>query len=392
MSPDALRQERSAPDRAVAGRRSTHAERRSSPLRLCVVAPSLGILGGQSVNAQRLIQRLAEDPDIEVSFLPHDPSLPGPLQHLKRVKYLRTLATFVAYVASLRRLRQYDVVHVFSASYWSFLLAPAPAILVGRAFGKRVILNYRSGEAADHLAHWRSAVPLLRRASALVVPSGYLVDVFARFGLAATPIFNFVNVDAIPYRERGPVRPLFLANRNFVAHYNVDCVLRAFRLIQERWPDAELVVAGDGPERQALQELARKLGLRNTTFVGQVDPSQMFGLYDRADVYLNAPNLDNMPNSIIEAFAAGLPVVTTDAGGIPYIVADEVNGLLSPCGDPEALAANALRLLNDGALARRISMRARRDVETHYTWPAVHAAWRRAYGVSASEAVSSASA
>ena len=145
-------------------------------------------------------------------------------------------------------------------------------------------------------------------------------------------------------------------------------------------------------ERQALQELARKLGLRNTTFVGQVDPSQMFGLYDRADVYLNAPNLDNMPNSIIEAFAAGLPVVTTDAGGIPYIVADEVNGLLSPCGDPEALAANALRLLNDGALARRISMRARRDVETHYTWPAVHAAWRRAYGVSASEAVSSASA
>lgn len=385
MSRDVLRQAGSALERRSTG------EPRRSPLRLCVVAPSLGILGGQSVNAQRLIERLVEDPDIEVSFLPHDPTLPGPVQHLKRVKYLRTLATFAAYLVSLRRLRRYDVVHVFSASYWSFLLAPAPAVLVGRAFGKRVILNYRSGEAADHLAHWRSAVPLLRRASTLVVPSGYLVDVFARFGLAATPIFNFVNVDAIPHRERGPVRPVFLANRNFVAHYNVDCVLRAFRLIQERWPDAELIVAGDGPERDALQALARELGLRNTTFVGQVDPSRMFGLYDRADVYLNAPNLDNMPNSIIEAFAAGLPVVTTNAGGIPYIVTDGVNGLLSPCGDAEALAANALRLLDDGALARRISTRARADVESHYTWSAVHTAWRQVYGLSATEAEDSTS-
>jgi L-malate glycosyltransferase len=378
--PGVLDEQSSAAGLAIAAEGSTHG-RRNSRTRLCIVAPSLGILGGQSVNARRLIARLAGDPDLEISFLPHDPPLPGPLRHLKRVKYLRTLATFALYVASLRRLRRQDVVHIFSASYWSFLLAPAPAVLVGRALGKRVILNYRSGEAADHLAHWRTAVPLLRRATVLVVPSGYLVDVFARFGLAATPISNFVNVDTIPYRERGPVRPLFLANRNFAAHYNVACVLRAFRLIQERWPDAELVLAGDGAERDALHALARNLDLRNTTFVGQVDPAKMSALYDRADVYLNAPNLDNMPNSVIEAFAAGLPVVTTGAGGIPYIVTHDVNGLISPCDDAEALAANALRLLEDEALARRLSVRGRQEVEAKYTWPAVHSAWRRAYGL-----------
>jgi glycosyltransferase involved in cell wall biosynthesis len=86
-----------------------------------------------------------------------------------------------------------------------------------------------------------------------------------------------------------------------------------------------------------------------------------------------------------------LPVVTTNAGGIPYIVTDGVNGLLSPCGDAEALAANALRLLDDGALARRISTRARADVESHYTWSAVHTAWRQVYGLSATEAEDSTS-
>jgi L-malate glycosyltransferase len=380
VSVDAVRQEASAVGSRIVTKRDTRAQR-SARLRLCVVAPSLGILGGQSVNAQRLIARLAEDPDLEISFLPHDAALPGPFRYLKRIKYLRTLATFVAYIVSLRRLRHQDVVHVFSASYWSFLLAPAPAVLLGRAFGKRVILNYRSGEAADHLTKSRTAVRLLRRASLLVVPSGYLVDVFARFGLAATPVYNFVNTDAIPYRKRGPVRPLFLANRNFAIHYNVACVLRAFRLIQDRWPNAELIVAGDGPERAALHALARQLGLANTTFVGQVTPEAMFGLYDSADVYLNAPDLDNMPNSVIEAFAAGLPVVTTDAGGIPYIVTHGVNGLMSPCDDAEALAANALRLLEDASLARRLSARGREDVEARYTWPAVHGAWRRVYGL-----------
>lgn len=358
------------------------AGRTSHRRRVCIVAPSPAIIGGQAVIAQRLMAQLAQDSDIEMSFLPHDAVLPRPICRVRRVKYLRTLVTFAAYLVSLvRHLRHQDVVHVFSASYWSFLLAPAPAVIIGRVLGKRVILNYHSGEAADHLARWRTAVPVLRRASAIVVPSDYLVDVFARFGLTATAIVNFVDVTSIQHRQRGPVRPFFLANRNFAPHYNVACVLRAFQIIQQQRPDARLVVAGDGQERDALHALARRLELRNVVFVGQVPPAKMAALYDAADVYLNAPDVDNMPSSIIEAFAAGLPVVTSNAGGIPYIVTHGENGLLSAPADAEALAANALRLLDDGALALRISTNGRRDVETKYTWPAVHAAWRRAYGV-----------
>jgi glycosyltransferase involved in cell wall biosynthesis len=355
------------------------------PRRICIVAPSLDIVGGQSVVAQRLMQQLAGDADLALAFLPHNPRLPGVLRALQRVRYVRTVTTSVAYVWSLlRELPRHDVIHVFSASYWSFLLAPAPAVLLGRLFGKRVILNYHSGEADDHLTRWRWFAPrVIRRASVVVVPSHYLVDVFARHGLRAEAIYNFVDVDAIPFRERAPLRPHFLSNRNFAPHYNVACVLRAFRRIQEARPDARLVVAGDGDERGALHALARELELRNVDFVGQVAPSAMAALYDGADVYLNAPSVDNMPISIIEAFAAGLPVVSTNAGGIPYIVTDGETGLLSNVGDERALADNALRLLAEPELARRLARDARREVRTKYTWPAVRAGWRQVYGLMA---------
>src|SRR5829696_65960 len=157
------------------------------PIRVLLVAPSLTILGGQAVAAQRLLERLRAVPGLDVGFLPHDPRTNALLRLLQRVKYVRTVATSLAYVTSLiRTIPRYDVVHVFAASYWSFLLAPTPAILIGKWLGKRVVVNYRSGEAEDHLRNWpHTAIPTLRSADAVVTPSDYLVDVFSRFGLRA---------------------------------------------------------------------------------------------------------------------------------------------------------------------------------------------------------------
>jgi L-malate glycosyltransferase len=351
------------------------------PIRVCIVAPSLSILGGQAVAAQRLLERLRAVPGLEVEFLPHDPRTNALLRLLQRVKYVRTVATSIAYVASLiRTLPRYDVVHVFSASYWSFLLAPTPAILIGKWLGKRVVVNYRSGEAEDHLQRWRrTAIPTLQHADVVVTPSAYLVDVFARFGVRAEAISNFVDPHAVLFRRRTSLRPVFLSNRNFQALYNVPCVLRAFAVIQARIPEARLIVIGDGPERAHVHETARALALRNVEFVGAVPPTEMGRWYDRADVYVNASDIDNMPNSIIEAFACALPVVTTRAGGIPYVVEHERNGLLVDLGDHEGLAAAALRLLDDPDLAERLIVEGLRDVDQLYTWAAVSHRWAALY-------------
>ncbi len=353
-----------------------YTEKNSTPLRVLIVAPSLDILGGQAVQASRLLARLREQSAVEVSFLPVNPRLPGVLRRLQSFKYIRTVVTSLLYWALLlARVRKYDVIHVFSASYTSFVLAPTPAIIVAKLYRKKVILNYRSGEAADHLQRWRrTALPTIRLVDRIAVPSGYLVEVFGRFGLSAHSIFNFVDTDSFKFRTRTPLRPVFLSNRNLEPLYNVACILRAFAIIQSRVPDARLIVAGNGSRQDALKELACKLQLRGVEFVGRSAPEKIHRLYDEADIYLNSPDIDNMPGSILEAFASGLPVVTTDAGGIPYIVTDRVTGLLVERNDHEAMAERALMLLGDERLALKVAARAREECKK-YEWAAVKSQW-----------------
>ena len=352
----------------------------SNPLRVLIVGPSLEILGGQAVQASRLFSRLSEEPSIEVSFLPVNPRLPGPLAKLQKIKYIRTVVTSLLYWALLlARVSQYDVIHVFSASYFSFVLAPTPAILIAKLYGKKIVLNYRSGQAADHLRRWRrTAIPTMRLVDEIAVPSNYLVDVFAQFDLLSRSIYNFVDVDRFCFRKRSPLRPVFLSNRNLEPLYNVGCILRAFAIIQKRFGDAQLIVAGDGTERPKLEALAKELQLRNVEFKGRVAPEQMHEIYDAADVYLNAPNIDNMPGSIIEAFASGLPVVTTDAGGIPYLVSDRSTGFMIRCGDHLSMAQRCLSLLEDETLCSSITSRALEECNK-YQWSAVKDEWLKLY-------------
>lgn len=349
-------------------------------MRVLLIAPSTVIVGGQSRQAAKLLDLLGRESALEVGFVPHNPVLPTPFRWLQQVKYVRTIVTTSAYWLSLvRKLPQYDVAQIFSASYYSYLLSVAPAILLAKLFGTKSVLNYRSGEAEDHLSNWpRTTVPVMRLADEIVTPSQYLVDVFARFGLRARSIFNNVDFQKFRYRERDVLAPKFLASRSLEPLYNVECTLNAFAIIQTKYPEATLTLAGDGPLRNDLEELAKKLQLRNIRFLGFVSFETMAALYDEADIYLNSPDIDNAPNSLIECMVSGLPIVTTDAGGIPYLVTHEETCLMVPRGDAVSLAGAALRFLEEPGLASRISKNAHRQAES-FGWPAIREKWLSLY-------------
>jgi glycosyltransferase involved in cell wall biosynthesis len=360
---------------AVSGSRSAPA------LKVALVAPSLEILGGQAVQAHRLLEALGNIPGIEARLLPINPKLPGVVLWMQRVKYLRTLTTSFTYVLSLvRGIPRVDVLHVFSASYLSFVLAPTPALVLARLFQKPVVLHYHSGEAEDHLARWRrTAIPTLKLADQLVVPSEYLRKVFASFGLAAEVIPNSLDLESFKFRSRNQLRPVFLSNRNFETHYGVDTVLQAFALIQRRFPEARLLLAGYGSQRRSLVRLVESLGCSNVSMLGRVPPGEMARLYDEADIFLNASEIDNMPLSIMEAQASGLPIVTSGAGGIPWIAEHEHTALLVQPRRPEQLARAALRLLDEPELAFRLSEKGRENVEMRFGMEQVLPSWVRLY-------------
>jgi glycosyltransferase involved in cell wall biosynthesis len=155
-------------------------------------------------------------------------------------------------------------------------------------------------------------------------------------------------------------------------------VLRAFALIQQQTPDASLTIVGDGSQREALERLKTELNLQHTSFTGRVEHEEIYDRYTQADVFLNASRIDNQPLSILEAFACGLPVVTTDAGGIPDIVTDQETGFVVPIDDCEALAARATKLVADRNIAPTMVQKARKEV-TKYTWEVVCDQWLRLY-------------
>ena len=358
----------------------SEARPKTKPIRVLIAAPSLDILGGQSRQAVRLREGLGSEPSLQVGFVPHNPRLPFPFRWLQRIKYIRTISTTLYYILLLLFIvPRYDIVHIFSASYYSYLFCAVPPILIAKLFGKRSILNYRSGEAEDHLQNWRlTARPIMRLADVIVVPSGYLVELFGRFDLPARAIYNLVELDRFSYRERRPLKPIFLTSRLLEPLYNVGCVLKAFALIQKEYPEAELTVAADGWMRAELEQLAVDLNLKATRFIGRVPFDQMPAMYDAAEIYLTATNLDNMPASITECMACGVPVVTTDAGGIPYIVKHEESCLMIARDDHVAMAESAIRLLRDNDLAVRLTERARAD-SVKFTWNAVRAEWIKLY-------------
>lgn len=356
----------------------TMARNRVSRPRIAMVAPSLGVLGGQAVQAKVLADHLRAD-GYEVELVPINPPFPRGAGWLKRLRFIRTVANEGLYLPTLRKLRSADVVHVLSASYWSFLLAPLPAIVAARKWGKPILLNYHSGEADDHLAHWGSLVhPWLKMVDKIVVPSVFLRDVFARHGYRAEVIHNIIDTGQFRYRERLPLLPEFLSVRNFEPHYGVEITLVAFAMIQTVFPAASLTVAGQGPQEAELKHLAQALALRNVRFIGAVDPAQMPSLYDRHSVFLNASFVDNQPLSVLEAMASGMPVVSTPIGDIPNMVKDGESATLVSAGDPYAMAKAATLLLEQPQRAALMAQRAKESL-VRYDWSKVGPAWADTY-------------
>src|SRR5947207_3056973 len=125
--------------------------------------------------------------------------------------------------------------------------------------------------------------------------------------------------------------PHVVVTRNLEPIYDIPTALRAFATIRNQYPDARLSVAGSGPLRGDLERVAESLHIADAvTFTGRLDNEQLPELYRSANLMLNPSTVDNMPISILEALASGIPVVSTNVGGVPFVVEEGTTALLVP--------------------------------------------------------------
>src|SRR5437868_8221442 len=147
----------------------------SKKVKVLIVATSMRVIGGQSIQAKRLTDAFENDPGVEMRFLPNNPETP-----FQNIKYLRTIfASIKFWWLLLRKIYKFDVVQVFSSATTGYIIATLPPLVVSKIYGRKVVLNYHSGELARHIEDWRlSALPTMRKFDEIVVPSQFLVDVF----------------------------------------------------------------------------------------------------------------------------------------------------------------------------------------------------------------------
>ena len=324
--------------------------------RVCLVGPLPPPSGGMAEQTAQLA-RLLNSEGVQVDIVQVNPPYPDNL--LGSLRGVRAIFRLIPY---LRRLWQAignaSIVHVMANSGWSWYLYAAPAIQIAHFRKIPSIINYRGGGAGEFLRKSSKRVlPTLAKTQALVLPSGFLLRVFQEFGISGRIVPNIVDLSRFSPTEQelSSSSPHIVVTRNLESIYGIDVALKAFKLVLVQFPTARMTIAGTGDQAKSLQQMARELAIdRQVEFVGRLGREEVVALYKTANVLFNASRIDNMPNSLLEALASGVPIVTTNAGGIPHMVQHRETALLVDIDDFSAMADATLSVLKDAQLRSKL--------------------------------------
>jgi len=281
---------------------------------------------------------------------------------------------------ALARRHAYDAAIVDVYSGRTFLWTEIAAATL-RAARRPFVLVLRGGGlpafSARHAARVRRC---LQHANLVVVPSGYLHDGMRKYREDLRVIPNPVDLSRCEFRWRQAVQPKLVWLRAFRRFYNPAMAADVLADLSTDLPDVHLTMIGpdkgDGSGADT-NARAHALGVESRiTRAGGVAKRDVPGWLQRGDILINTADADNMPVSVLEAMACGLCVVSTNVGGMPYLIDHEHNGLLVPPRDPKAMAAAVRRIVGDPALASRLSRAARTKAE-QFDWPSVLPQWQQ---------------
>jgi glycosyltransferase involved in cell wall biosynthesis len=278
--------------------------------------------------------------------------------------------------------KDYKIALVDVYSGKAFILAEVCCFMLG-LLNKPYILNLHGGSLPSFAARWPNRMRrLLNSARIVAVPSAYLLDAMVRYSSNIRVLPNPIDVNKYTYRLRKKPLPQIVWLRSFHAIYNPAMAARFMASLLGKHPNARLRMIGpdnkDG-SYQSTKDLIIELGLvESVTLPGGIPKSDVPGWLDQGDIFINTTNVDNTPISVLEAMACGMCVVSTDVGGIPYLIKNEHDGLLVPPNDSEAMAAAVHRILTEPGLAELLSKNAHLK-SRQFDWSVILPAWQQLF-------------
>ena len=270
----------------------------------------------------------------------------------------------------LKVAKDYDVLHVHTCSHWGFITTVL-GVWAGRRLKKKVVVTYHGGGAEQFFSrHPRLVKKYLCQTDANIVLSGFLGNVFDKFQIPYTVIPNIVELEEGRFCPRATIEPKFISIRTLSPLYNIECIIKAFKVVKKACPSARLTIVGDGPSRDSLEQFVRSESIQDVTFVGRVDNARIYEYLNQSDIMLSAPRIDNMPVSVLEGFNAGVLVISSNVGGVSYMIEDEVNGLLFESNNSMALAEKMMWALSHQDESHNMIDNAKEVVKL-YSWECV---------------------
>ncbi len=333
--------------------------------RLCFVGSMLGKHAGYPPDYAETLAKLFIQADYSVRLVSTSP-----------YRLLR-LADIIGSLILWRNQTDLFLINVHSGK--AFGLADA-ASLTARWLRKPVILMLHGGNLPDFTSrhpHWAQRV--FSRATAITAPSRYLAECVL-LPQTAYIIPNVIPIENYPFRLRRRVQPRLIWMRTFEAAYHPLMAVETLRLLLKSFSDAHLTMAGQdqGMLEQVGKQIAKDGLEQHIRLAGYLHPPAKLREFSQNDIFLNTNRIDNMPISLIEAAASGLPVIATNVGGIPFLVQHETTALLVENGDACGMAEAVRRLLSEPKLAERLSQNGRCLAET-FTWKRVQVLWEELF-------------
>jgi glycosyltransferase involved in cell wall biosynthesis len=268
------------------------------------------------------------------------------------------------------------IVDVFSGQAFRWAEATTRAI---RVMNRPFIIALRGGNLPQFASvHTVRVRRVFESASAVVSPSSYLRDAFCHWRPDITLIPNAIELSAYPSWVRRAARPHLVWLRSFHTMYNPSMAVGVLARLSNFHPEARLTMygvdKGDGSLQQCERLAAELRVTARVRFAGVIPKTEVGRALSQADIFLNTTNVDNTPVSVIEAMACGLCVVSTNVGGVPHLVRDDVDAVLVKAGDTEAMAEAVLRILAQPDLCRRLSSAAQSSAQ-EFGWDSILPMW-----------------
>lgn len=293
------------------------------------------------------------------------------------------VARLLDFLLTVWRCRnRYKVAQIDVYSGFAFVWAELVCWALRRV-RKPYILTLRGGNLPSFAGSSERRVrSLFQSASAVTAPSMYLFEQMHQYRKDIIVLPNQLYLTHYPFSIRGHPAPKLIWLRSFHDIYNPSLAVRVVSLLIKNFPGVRLSMIGpdkgDG-SLESTRDLALKLGVMDKiTFAGPVSKNTIAHWLNQGDIFLNTTHVDNMPVTVLEAMACGLCVVSTNVGGIPYLLENERDSLLVPDGDHVAMAAAVQRLVTEDGLAKRLSENARRKAE-QFAWSNILPKWEKLF-------------